>query len=264
MNRILSTPADPDRTLRSRFEIKYLVDPVFVPAIRRFFSSFVRPDPFTKQAGAAYELCSLYLDSPGFMTYQMTAQGMKNRFKVRVRSYSDDPLSPVFCEIKQRVNQIILKRRGSLDREHLPRLLAGYLPGREAMDGRHAEDVEEFRNLVVAHELRPVARVRYRREAYQAPGGEPLRITIDTDVEHALTSDSDLLLHGGSWTPTRLAGTILEVKFNHYFPSWIRDLVHTFQLQQRSVPKYCLSIDDAFRGRLKPLGPLPRANRFAD
>ena len=100
-----------DITLASRFECKYLISPVLVPALRKIIRPFTRPDPFAALVeGYRYPICSLYLDSDDLRLYQQTVGGEKNRFKLRVRSYSDDPASHVFFEVKSKVNNIVRKR----------------------------------------------------------------------------------------------------------------------------------------------------------
>jgi hypothetical protein len=37
--------------------------------------------------------------------------GEKARFKLRVRTYSDDPSSPAFFEVKEKTNKVVSKRR---------------------------------------------------------------------------------------------------------------------------------------------------------
>ena len=47
-----------------------------------------------------YHVHSLYLDSPAYELYHETTEGVKNRFKLRMRFYDDSPEAPVFLEIK--------------------------------------------------------------------------------------------------------------------------------------------------------------------
>jgi len=39
-------------------------------------------------------------------------------------------------------------------------------------------------------------------------------------------------------TPTAVDFVTLELKFTDRFPHWMRDVVHAFNLERRSVPKY--------------------------
>jgi SPX domain protein involved in polyphosphate accumulation len=111
-----------DGTLRSRFECKYVVEPSELPALREFFSTFMEQDantsnrPLSATGGRAYTVSSLYLDSPRLALYQDTVDGAKNRFKLRLRTYDDAPGSPVFCEVKKRMDGVIYKRRAPVSR----------------------------------------------------------------------------------------------------------------------------------------------------
>ena len=86
-------------------------------------------------------------------------------------------------------------------------------------------------------------RVRYRREAYEPLGGDPARITIDTELQHCVTLDHTLSHESGRWITTPVNGSILELKFTDRYPPWFGDLVHVFGLRQQPVPKYVLSVD---------------------
>ena len=231
-------------TFHSRYECKYLVDSAAVPEMRNFLKSFTQPDNFAAlRKGYRYPICSLYLDSPDLALYQQTVAGEKDRFKLRVRTYTDDPAKPAYFEVKRKVNSVVHKRRVELNRrqaraelDQLPNDLSG-------LGASARKDIEYFQHHVMLTQARPVVRVRYLREAYQASGNEPVRITIDTDLLHAVTLDATLDHDSGRWTETPLDGTIVEVKFTERYPWWVQDFIRTFGLIQRAVPKYVLSVD---------------------
>jgi len=236
---------DSDITLSSRYECKYLISPLLVPEIREFIQPFMQPDRFAAlREGHRYPVCSLYLDSQDLLLYQQTVGGEKNRFKLRIRSYSDLWSSPVFFEVKRKINNIVQKRRARLVRCDA----ADFLEQRMDGSGFHAvptpaDDLEYFACHMELAAARPLLRVRYRREAYESKGGDPVRITIDTELMHAVTLDTDLSHEHGRWVSTPVDGNILEIKFTEMFPSWIRDLVQMFGLKQQPVPKYVMSVD---------------------
>ncbi len=242
MRQAARSPVEP--TFYSRYECKYLVDSAAVPEMRHFLKSFTHPDNFAAlRKGYRYPICSLYLDSPGLTLYQQTVAGEKDRLKLRVRTYTDDPSKPAYFEVKRKVNNVVHKRRAELNRrqaraelEQLPNDLTGLRTSAR-------NDIEYFRHHVMLTQSRPVVRVRYLREAYQASGNEPVRITIDTDLAHAITLDATLDHGSGHWTETPLNGTIVEVKFTERYPWWVQDFIRTFGMTQRAVPKYVLSVD---------------------
>jgi hypothetical protein len=236
---------DSDATLRSRFECKYIVSPAAVPALREFIQPFMAPDRYAARwDGNRYAICSLYLDGHDLPLYQQTVGGEKNRFKLRVRTYDDDPDSRVFFEVKRKLNNIVSKQRAGLSRADAQRLVdhddSGWMSGLAA---DVVDDLNCFSLYTNLTNARPLVRVKYMREAYESRGCDPVRITIDTDLMHSVTLNHDLGHETGRWVTTPISGSILELKFTERYPEWISDLVHTFGLRQQPVPKYVMSID---------------------
>src|SRR6266567_3975282 len=81
----------------------------------------------------SYPVHSLYLDSDNLEIYWRTVNGDKNRFKLRLRYYTDHPDTPVFFEIKRRMKDVILKQRGGVRQSAVPLLLSGQLPEEKHM-----------------------------------------------------------------------------------------------------------------------------------
>ncbi len=233
-----------DRTLKSRYECKYLVHKDMVPLVRRYLTPFVRPDRYTATADdQGYRICSLYLDTPDLNLYHGTVEGHKSRFKLRMRTYSDHPDSPVYVEIKRRNDRVVQKTRACVDRVSAKRYLAGHSVLESISDEATASAFEEFSALVRRFNARPIARVRYSREAYEATGFEPVRITFDTNLSHAAARDGDLSHNGQGWQSNDPGGVVLEVKFTGRLPAWIVQMVRRFELQKQSVPKYVMAVD---------------------
>jgi SPX domain protein involved in polyphosphate accumulation len=217
---------------------------VLVPRIRQFLQPFMRLDKFAIQrAGGRYPVCSLYLDSADLKLYQQTVCGEKNRFKLRVRTYSDDDSLPVFLEVKCKLNSIVHKRRAEVPRDHAARMLNREVTDVSALTPSSRQDADYFYHHLGMIEARPVVRVKYMREAYEALGNEPVRVTIDTDLMHAITLAPEFRRTPGRWTATPLDGSILEIKFTERFPWWVQDFIRSFGLLQRAVPKYIWSVD---------------------
>jgi VTC domain-containing protein len=232
---------DSDITLASRFECKYLVSPLVVPALREFIAPFVRLDRFaTSRPDGRYSICSLYYDSDDLRMYQQTVGGEKNRVKLRVRSYSDDESSPLYFEVKRKVNNIVQKRRACVTRQQAAALHARRF---DSVMGAVDPEFGYFANYAGLSSARPVVRVRYMREAFESLTGEPLRITLDTELIHAATFDFETSHERGRWVTTPVDGVILEIKFTEMFPAWVADMVRAFGLVQQPVPKYVLCLD---------------------
>ncbi len=234
-----------DPTLSSRFECKYLIDPMLAGSVRRFVAPFMRPDPYAaKRDGFRYPISSLYLDSDDLRLYQQTVGGEKNRFKLRIRTYSDEPDDDVFFEVKRKVNNIVRKKRARLIRADAQALLGGNLGDLERpLDAKTDDDLALFHHHAARIGAKPVVRVKYNREAYESKTQDPVRVTLDTELMHAVTLQPDLRHDSGPWVTTPVDGVILEIKFTDNYPTWIHELVRLMGLRQQPVPKYIMSVD---------------------
>jgi len=214
-------------------------------AVENFIRPYLPLDHYTLlQPGGAYPIVSLYLDSPDLRLCRESLEGHKNRFKLRIRTYDDDPGSPCFFEIKRRVNRVIMKDRAAVSKQDVERLFSGlYVP-----DGDYATDVEtvkQFQLYTKAIGARPVVRIRYLRRAYEDDSENRVRITFDRNLCHNVADRLDISLNGSRWQVHSINGVILEIKFTGQYPAWLSRMAACFGLRQRSVSKYATSMKDA-------------------
>ena len=228
---------------RQRFELKYMLEEDKALAIREYVSAHLELDENgVGKPQFSYPVHSLYLDSPDLQTFWATINGDRNRFKLRMRFYNDHPDSPVFLEIKRRANGCILKQRGGVRKEAVPRLMRGQLPELDELlraDGKSLTAIQRFVEL--ADQMRAVAQahVCYLREAYVDPFNDNVRITFDRNV---LTEVRTEATFGTAMKdPSRPFGdrVILELKFTDRFPDWFGTVVRRFGLMQCGAAKYC-------------------------
>jgi hypothetical protein len=234
------------RLQEQRFELKYLIPERITLALRDFISGFLEPDEYgVAQANLAYPVYSLYLDSDDLKTYQATINGTRNRFKLRLRFYDDRPESPVFFEVKRRMNNCILKQRGPVRRDAVEALLAGHLPEAGHLMGA-AQDgfvaLQRFCLLMNQLRARPKAHNHYWREAWVSPHDNAVRVTIDRHI--CIEPCFSTRLAAQMRRPTLVFGKadVLELKFTDRFPNWFRDLVRRFNLMQFAAAKYAEGI----------------------
>src|SRR4051794_19590072 len=126
-------PTMRDKMQLQRFELKYMIDDSTALAVRDFVGTRLELDEFSVgKPNFSYPVHSLYLDSEDLHLFQSTVNSEKNRYKLRLRYYSDKPGAPVFFEIKRRVDSAILKQRCGVRREAVDDILAGHTPDPEA------------------------------------------------------------------------------------------------------------------------------------
>lgn len=227
----------------NRFEIKYLLAYDQVPVLREELAARMEADPFTVRGG--YPVTSLYYDSKSLRYYWEKIEGLHFRRKLRVRAYGErhelTDETPVFVEIKQRVNRVTQKRRVKV-----PYLLARRLCNERELIEHLPEQgpfLEEVLGLVEGHGLRPTAITAYNREAYLGYDADlGLRVTIDHRVR-----GRDRDFHLGAEVENRLiippAKAVVEVKANERVPYWITDLSARLGMAVVRVSKYCQSVE---------------------
>jgi hypothetical protein len=233
----------------SRFEFKYYVDEGRARAIRNFIESYLEPDEFlVRFGGIGYPVCSLYLDNSGLLLYDQTMQGQKNRFKLRIRFYDNNPENPAFLEIKRRETDVIKKKRAPVTREGAREILAGAPPSPDFLFGKKMttkslDALYEFCQLRDRIDAAGCTYVYYHRQAYVSPDSNSVRVTFDRQLEGGVyVPGTELSIPTDSARP-KMEGVVLELKFTDRFPNWMELLAEDFNLQRTSVPKYVKCVD---------------------
>lgn len=231
-----------DKLQASRFEQKYIITEEIALQIRDFVRSYLELDENgVGKPNFSYPVHSLYLDSDDLKLYWSTINGDKNRFKLRLRFYNTNPETPVFFEIKRRMNNCIMKQRGGVRREHVEWLLSGHLPQHEHLvssNPKQYQSLQRFSELMHSINAKPKVHIAYLREAYVPHDDNSARLTMDRLVR----SEPELTprLHTQMLDPILVWGKeiVLELKFTNRFPDWFRQLVQVFGLRQCGAAKY--------------------------
>ncbi len=235
----------------NRFELKYVVSLRQAERFKVALRAYLVPDDHG-DSGGSYGLASLYYDSPDYRFYWEKVDGIKFRRKLRIRHYDcGQPLTsdtPVFVEIKQRLNRVTQKRRAVL----------AYAQAVQLCDERRIPEhlsqdtavIEEASGMLWQYDLRPASLVRYSRQALLGTDYDVgLRVTFDRDLTYRTAG---LQLHDEQ---TELPlfpvdTTVVEIKVNERVPYWLTELVAKHDLALMRVSKYCRSIELAQRGLL--------------
>ncbi|WP_217165885.1 polyphosphate polymerase domain-containing protein [Streptomyces sp. AC512_CC834] len=228
----------------NRFELKYLVPVEQAGEIRDELAE--RMDRDLNGPVGGYGVWSLYYDTPQLRFYWEKIDGLKFRRKLRIRHYGNlDEVtdeSPVYVEIKQRINRVTQKRRITLPYEVARQLC----DGRQTIDHSAGESafVQEVLELVVRLNLRPTVITGYQREALVGRAADTgLRVTFDRRVR-----GRDRDFHFGTpnaenrfTIPPHMS--VMEVKVNERTPHWITDLAARRNLSLVRVSKYVQSVE---------------------
>lgn len=201
-----------------RHEIKSRLAPAEVPALRARLQAVMRPDPHARADGA-YDIHSVYLDTPTRRALMEKQVGMPVRHKYRIRYYNDN--REFFrLERKSKVGSLCDKVGCSLTRGEVERFMAGDTQWMARDERRLVREVFLRSRTEL---LAPSVQVHYTREAYiYGPGN--VRVTLDSNIRTGLW-DPDFL--DTAQPRIRTQGddfVLLEVKYDQYLPEIIRDI----------------------------------------
>src|ERR1041385_4271785 len=234
-----------DRMQQSRFELKYLVNEDMALRVRDFVRCYIGLDEYSAgKPDYSYPVHSLYLDSDDLTLYWDTINGAKNRFKLRLRYYDTNPKSPVFFEIKRRMNNCILKQRGGVRQEYVAYLLSGHLPREEHLLSKAPKQMvalQRFCELMGRVHAHPKVHIFYMREAYVS-SDDQVRVTLDRTVHGEENLTPTIKTEMKNPVLSFENQVILELKFTNRFPNWFRDLVRMANVMQCGAAKYVESI----------------------
>lgn len=232
----------------NRFELKYLISLKQAEELKQTLKRYMVPDLNGSGCGR-YAIANLYYDSPDYRCYWEKENGIMFRRKLRIRHYETQEMmteeSPVFVEIKQRVDRVVQKRRAVLTYGEALRLCNDrQMP---KCDPQDQEVVDEVFAFIWQYKLLPANIIRYKRQAFSGTIYDAgLRVTFDTDLTY---QTHPLHLHEHATEVPFLSAnkTILEIKINERIPFWLTDLIAEHNLNVFRISKYCCSIESAWK-----------------
>lgn len=231
-----------DSTLFCRYELKYRIRETKARAMAQYIQQFIGPDQYARKCpDYQYPISSLYLDSNQLHLCHETLEQKKNRFKLRVRCYDDNPQSPCFFEIKRRLNNVILKGRARLSKDQVPSIIQGNQPS-SILYKKDMDIIQQFQFYVRMLQARPIILVRYMRQAFEDDSQNRVRITFDRGLSFRTVESPIVTINGPDWNAVLMDFVILEIKFTNYYPLWLNDLTKTFDLKQTAMSKYVSSV----------------------
>lgn len=182
-----------------------------------------------------YIIRSLYFDSINDRDFYDKESGIEIRRKIRLRVYD---ISEDFAvlEMKQKNGENQLKRSVKISKEDAISLISGKYSVLLKYDDFSAECF----GVMNMYGYKPKAVVEYRRKAYVAKENN-IRITFDYNIKSSESNFNifdDKLCLNDAFAKDKV---VLEVKYNNFLLSYIKDLLEKVQKSELSVSKYCLS-----------------------
>ncbi|MGI9516456.1 MAG: VTC domain-containing protein [Pirellulaceae bacterium] len=234
--------------MQGRYELKLVVD----GATKQRFVDAIRDNVYADPHGdnAVYRVSSLYFDSPDFRAYWEKLDGESLRRKYRLRYYSVDEQSGSvqngFMEIKHRVHNTVYKQRVALTDQGAEAILADDLElaslDRHALPKQEPGLVEQIQRHATGQPLRAATVITYLREAWMGNVDHRLRITFDSRCQAYQPAAFGQVGNNLGQPILPEHQCIMEIKFDHSIPCWIRDVLVDQQLHLQRFSKYAAGV----------------------
>ncbi len=226
-----------------RYERKFMLDGAEFMKKSRWIQQLLQEDPHNGAEG--YLIRSLYFDTEYDGDFFDKEYGIEVRKKLRLRIY--DPNSGAAAlEMKQKQGERQKKRSLRLRREDAQRLIAcDYTPLLACPEPFAAECYA----LMSTRCYRPRAVIQYRRMAFVARENS-IRVTFDRRID-ATESCFDLFDPRLRMNPVMdRSQVVLEVKYNGFLLSYIKEMLADLEKSELSVSKYCLARQGSYHASL--------------
>lgn len=216
--------------MKFRHEWKHEMNPLDLLVLRSRLRAVLEAD--SHAVDGKYEIRSLYFDNLQDKVLREKRDGVSRREKFRLRYYNGD-ISLISLEKKSKVNGLCNKQKVPLTLTEIQSIFDDDFP--YLLDSEK-ELLRELGYKMQTQGLRPKTVVDYTREPFTyAPGN--VRVTLDYDIRTGLFC-TDFLNPNCITIPAGDAPAILEVKWDEFLPSMIRDLVQMKGRQTSSFSKY--------------------------
>lgn len=217
-----------------RNERKFLIGTVDFWSKKQQLLQLLHEDPHNGTEG--YRIRSLYFDTEYDNDFFDKEFGVEVRKKLRLRLYDPNGDFAVL-EMKQKQGEQQRKRSLRLSREDALQLIdCNYTPLLHYAEPFAAECYA----LMQTRCYRPRTIVEYRRLAFIARENN-IRVTFDHTID-ATASSFGLFDPYLSMTPVmERSQAVLEVKYNGFLLSYIKDMLGDLGRSELSVSKYCMA-----------------------
>jgi len=231
-----------DNEIFSRFEFKYIIKKNVSEAIQNEVKNFTKIDGYASNK-RKYLVRSLYFDNNLFTNFHDKVDGVKKRYKFRIRTYTDhdDFNTPLFLEMKGRNNLRTYKVRTKINKNDLNL----FYKQKNLLDLKHKylnnKLIEQYIFDSYKKKIIPKVLIDYNRLPLINKNGLYFRLTFDSNIKAC--SSNNIFNSTNSWKACIPGNDILEVKFDFTIPPWFHRIIQSYQLKRISVSKFVIGME---------------------
>lgn len=227
-----------EKQRRYRHEYKFLIDEMDRAKLYYRLKNLIPLDANAGEMGS-YFIRSVYFDDYRDSCFYQNEDGINERAKYRIRIYNASD-ARITLERKSKKNGMTCKESAALTREQCEELLQGkVLPMGTAEAAAYPEVLRQFLVLMMTRGMRAKTIVEYERIPFIYPSGN-VRITFDRNISASMQTERFFEKDALRYPVLAKGQQLLEVKFDEYLPTFIRDNLEIGKLQQTSFSKYYL------------------------
>lgn len=235
MNKMRQTTQNDEQLKTYRHELKYYISKKEHKILSDVFRAILPIDPNCKN-NCPYWIRSLYFDTMDNNDFYEKVIGLDSRKKIRLRIY-DLHREQVKIEIKNRVNQYMMKETAFLNKDEALQLING---NKEILLRKNNPTLNRIYYFFSRDYCRPVVLIDYDREAFLCQY-QNIRVTFDKYIR-ASTIDFDLFSENVSMIPVFDKQVIvMEIKYRQFLPHSIREIISQCSGTRDAISKYCMS-----------------------
>ena len=216
-----------------RSEWKYLLTNQELSLLKSRLSKVMDLDAHTPPNGR-YLIHSLYFDDYKDTSIYTTNSGLSERFKWRIRYYGDD-LSYIVLEKKEKLESRCHKKSCRLTLDECKTIMNGDIA--DIMYDTKKQLIRELACDILMKGYMPKIIIDYERIAYVEEITN-VRITLDMKISASYELENFLDGDYQNFYVLPSGYNVLEVKFDDILPSYIRNIVESYNYYQTSFSKY--------------------------
>ncbi len=219
-----------------RHELKYYLNPVQSDKVLLQLSALMEMDKnCIDQEG--YRVRSLYFDSINDECLYQKQSGSLLRNKIRLRTYNVDTDNVVKFEIKRKYGQTVRKDSVLISKEDAMEVCDGNYA---VLLNKDSPILNEIYTTFVTKLYKPKVIVEYTRKAFVVPVSN-IRVTFDYNLRSNI-NHLDLFSSVTDMMPVIIEGKqILEIKFNDFFPGYLKNVLSRVSSERTAISKYTLA-----------------------
>ena len=223
--------------MQFRHEMKHQISLGDMMALRARLSAVCKRDKHA--IDGKYFIRSLYFDNTADRALREKNDGVCNREKFRIRYYNNDT-SFIHLEKKVKRNSLGYKLSCNITADEAQKIVDGDL---EWMKNDERELVKDLYRKQTTEGFKPKTIVDYTREPFVFEAGN-VRVTLDYNIRTGLAS-TDFLNPDCPTMKVADDPIILEVKWDDFLPSIIKDAIRLENARTAAFSKYaaCRAFD---------------------